>query len=105
MTKKISKLTVGDLWDYARPLARIEYINYAPHKDAWNSDKKARNKAKISAENWLRSHNEKLTCGEYFGTRLIITEDKIKYITGQYSPTEIYWALNDYFEKTNSFDE
>ena len=38
--------------------------------------------------------------GEYFAGRLIITDKKIEYIPGQYAPTEIYWALEDYFSKT-----
>lgn len=106
--KRDSKLTVSDLWEYARTTARIESKDYIPPEyatqddvRAWRGDIRHRTKAKRAAQ--LVGNNchfeTPLLIGKYFGTRLTVTKNLIEYCPGQYAPTEIYWALEDYFKQ------
>ena len=45
---------------------------------------------------------EKLIPGNYYGTRLVISQDgEIDYTAGQYAGLELWQAVADYFAKTN----
>jgi hypothetical protein len=51
------------------------------------------------------SRETPLVVGEYVGGRLLVTESSLEYIVGQYEPTEIWWALEDYFIKVGRKNE
>lgn len=100
MALKESKLNNWDLWKFCKNTARFDMSNY--DRDGYRIDNNDRKKARIQASKaagiyWQKS-NFPIYQGEYFSSRLIITEDKIEYHAGQYAPTEIYWALRDYYK-------
>ena len=101
VSRKVQK--IYDLKLFAKRQARIEFADYSGHVDAWNQDKNrrrvAREAAKKEAGYLWHQPDAPLVPGEYFRGRLTITHDSIEYTVGQYAPTEIYWALEDYFSK------
>jgi hypothetical protein len=103
---RLSKLTIGDLKSFARK-ERFDTSNYQGFPEGLKHDRLHRDRAKYCAKKhadfyWTRE-NTPLETGEYFNGRLIITENNIEYIPGQYAPTEIYWALADYFRVYRGF--
>jgi len=103
--------TIADLLRFARSQAVIRSNNYfepsyaRPEEVAeWQSDKRRRDAARRKV---LRTFPgriqsaEVLRPGNYYHGRLIITDGDIIYVSGQYSPTEIYQAVLDYMEATN----
>jgi len=104
--KKDETLKIYQLVAEIKRQARLCGSNYVGCLEAYKSDRnsirRARREAKKQADyRWYRQDAE-LIPGEYYGTRLIITKNSIDYIPGQYAPTEVYWALADYFEKTKN---
>lgn len=102
---KESNKTHLDLLRFCRSQARFNMSNY--NKESYRLDNNARRNARKAADKVAGIYHGSgslgslpLICGKYFGTRLIITEDKIEYIPGQYAPTEIYWAMEDYYRTT-----
>jgi hypothetical protein len=96
-----SNKTIGDLISYAMRAQRLCPADYGGAGSAYNSDryriKKAKAGAKAKADWWWHRTDEPLVNGEYYGTRLEIKDDSIYYCAGQYEPTEIWWAIADYF--------
>jgi hypothetical protein len=103
---------LSDLLTFAKEQARIERIDYFdpryPRADeikAWQHDKNCRDYErkclfrKFPAR-LKNAHNEKLVPGSY--GRLKISEGDIDYTVGQYAPREIYGAVLDYLQQTNS---
>lgn len=99
---KESIKTVGDLKAFARRQARFDMSNY--DRDSFRYDdchrKRARYKAKKNASFYWNKEETPLVIGKYFNGRLHIRFNGIEYQAGQYAPTEIYWALADYFSQT-----
>lgn len=103
--------TITDLLYFARSQAVIRSNNYfAPgyarseEVAAWHGDRRRRDAARRKV---LRTFPDRiqgaeiLRPGNYYHGRLIITDGDIIYVSGQYSPTEIYQAVLDYMEATN----
>lgn len=100
-----SKLTIQDLQAFCKRQARLSTLDY--DAEGLRSDRNRIRQAKRAAEKsagmyWAAFPEKPLQCGEYFGGRLIIKKNGIEYITGQYAPTEIYWALESYFKTVRS---
>ena len=104
--------TVSDLLAYAKSQARIESRDYfhpryarAEEVQAWRNDRAKRDRARRLV---LRSYpgritsNAELVPGRY--GRLLISADGISYISGQYSPREIWSAVLEYFHQTNAVE-
>lgn len=105
---------LSDLLNYAKEQARIEAIDYFDPRpffrknyeiSAWRHDKNCRDYArkclfKKFPARLKNAHKEKLVPGNY--GRLEISEDDIDYTVGQYAPREIYGAVLDYLQQTNS---
>jgi hypothetical protein len=109
----MAHLTLGDLLVYAASQARIESRNYFdpryPRRDeirAWQNDKghRDRDRRKVFRTYAGRiKSNERLIPGAYGGARrLVITADGIDYTACQYAAREIWPAVFDYFERTNT---
>jgi hypothetical protein len=96
-------MTLQDLKTFAKRNARLDSSNYAGDASAYRQDYYQVSKARKQCEKFYRfiKAEEPLIDGEYYDTRLLIKNDKIEYIAGQYTPTEIYWAVLDYLHKTN----
>ncbi len=96
-------MTIRDLLAFAKRQARLDTSNYYGAPDALKQDRKsiqdAKKDAKKAADWYWSQLDTELMVGSYFGTRLIIKSDSIDYIAGQYAPTEIYHAIEDYFIK------
>ena len=101
---KQSKLKISDLIEYAMRAQRLSGADYGGSHEAYKSDRnnviRGKRAAKKAADFYWYYQDTHLVVGEYFGTRLFITENSLEYITGQYTPTEIWWALEDYLNKT-----
>ena len=99
-----SNLKVSDLIEYAMRAQRLCGLDYAGAPEAYKQDRnnilRAKRAAKKAAGMYWYLEDSSLEVGEYSGTRLLITKDRLEYITGQYTPTEIWWAVEDYFLKT-----
>ena len=102
---KPSRLKIRDLRSFAKSQARLCGADYGGSREAYLMDRnnilRAQRACKKAADLYWSEMLSKteLICGEYFCGRLIITETGLQYIPGQYAPTEIYWALEDYFNK------
>lgn len=96
------KLTTKQLKDFCKRQARLRYSDYDQESLKYdvNNIRRARLAAIKQAGMYWDFDDKKLIKGEYFNGRLIIEDNSIDYIPGQYAPTEIYWALEDYFSKT-----
>jgi len=98
-----SQLKIKDLISYAMSAQRLDGTYYHGSPDAYREDrnniKRAKRAAKKAADFYWYYSDEPLLVGEYSGTRLLITEKMIEYTAGQHPPTEIWWALEDYFTK------
>ena len=97
-----SKLTISDLKKFAKSNARLAFVNYGEpisYRMDRNNVLRGKYAATKAAGFWWNRGAEPLLIGEYFGTRLMIKENSIEYIPGQYAPVEIYWALADYFSQ------
>ena len=94
--------TIKQLKDFCKKQARLSYADYDQEglRIDSNSIRRARFAAIKAAGMYWDFDDKALIPGEYFAGRLIITDKTIDYIPGQYAPTEIYWALEDYFSKT-----
>lgn len=102
-------LTVSNLLRFAKRLSRLDSEMYFPKggpvcpsdREAMSYDRnhirRARYAAKKAAGMWWHQLNEPLKEGSYSGGRLIIEGNKMEYTAGQYAPTEIWWAIEDYF--------
>ena len=97
-----SKLFISDLKRFAKQQARLSFADYGD-RESYGMDRnnvlRGKRAAEKAASFYWNLDDKPLAVGEYFGGRLIITKTSIKYIPGQYAPTEIYWALEDYFTK------
>ena len=106
---------LSDLLTFAKEQARIERIDYFdpryPRADeikAWQHDKNCRDyERKCVYKNFpgraKNASTEKLIPGKYgVQGRLEISENDIDYTIGQYAPREIYGAVLDYLQQTNS---
>ena len=95
--------TLSDLKTFIKQQARLDSSNYAGYVDAYKSDrnriKQAQRACKKAAGFYWYHDKVALIPDEYFDGRLIITENSIDYTPGQYAPTEVYWALEDYLTK------
>ena len=100
MTQSI--MTIGQLLAFAKRQARLSFADYG-EREYYRQDRNRIIQAKraaLKALGWYQSKPDyPLMIGDYFGTRLSITHDSINYCAGQYAPTEIYWALEDYFKQ------
>lgn len=97
-----STKTISDLQAFCKRQAKLSTLDY--DAEGLRSDRNRIRQAKRAAEKsagmyWAAFPEKPLECGEYFGGRLIVKKNSIEYIPGQYAPTEIYWALEDYFKK------
>lgn len=105
-------LTTQDLIRFAESEARISRIDYFdpryPRQDeirAWRQDcaRRSHQRSRLYAKYPARAKGAApLIPGRYYGTRLIITDDSIDYIPGQYAAVEIWQAVTDYFCQTNT---
>lgn len=99
-----SQMTLFDLKTFAKRQARLSFANYGEH-ESYRQDRNRILRAKRAAIKaadlyWSSAlEGELLVIGDYFGGRLQITKQGIEYTAGQYAPTEIYYALTDYFEQ------
>ena len=102
------KLTIKDLKTFAKQQARLSGADYGGDSKAYRMDRnnilKARRSAMLSAEFHWHHEDTPLVAGEYFGGRLIITDSSLEYVAGQYAPTEIYHAIQDYFKRTRAVE-
>lgn len=82
--------------------ARLRGLDYLDNPDGYRQDRNniinARKRA-IKAAGMYWKVDAPVRKGEYYGGRLIINNYDIEYFAGQYAPTEIYWALEDYFSE------
>ena len=104
--------TIQDLLAYASRHATITRNLYGdtryPGPDDhrfWQADKNKRDRQRRYVfRTWpgrCRSAEE-LIPGNYYGTRLVISQDgEIDYTAGQYAGLELWQAVADYFAKTN----
>lgn len=96
-------MILADLKREIKRQARLCYADYGDSSEGYRTDRnniiRARNAAKKTAGMYWHLDDKEVIPGEYFGTRLVITRDSIDYTAGQYAPTEVYWALEDYFHK------
>lgn len=96
--------TVHDLRLFVRSQATRDSRNYDRDSWTWETNMIRRQRAAVQrnyGHRW-RNDDETLVPGNYWGGRLTITEDSINYCAGQYPPTEIWQAVNDYFHRTNN---
>lgn len=99
-----SSLTIRDLLKFCKSQAKFNMTNYYGSNEAYKLDSRSRRRGREAATRAAGLYmaetlkDTPLIQGKYFSTRLIIGYDKIEYIPGQYAPTEIYWALADYFK-------
>lgn len=95
-------MTIQDLLAFAKKQARLCTLDY--DRQGYIDDKNRIRRVKYAMRKAAGMYaspmfsNTILLKGEYYGGRLIISDTKIEYIPGQYAPTEIYWAVADYFE-------
>ena len=96
-------MLLSDLKREIKRQARLCGADYGMCQQGYRTDRnnviRARNAAKKTAGMYWHMNDMVVVPGEYFSGRLIITKDSIEYIPGQYAPTEVYWALEDYFHK------
>ena len=94
-------LTVQDLKSFVRSQSTRDFLNYDRQSwiDETNMIRRQRAKFNKRFRAWWNNTEAELVPGKYFGTRLIITENDIDYIPGQYAPTEIWHAVYDYFDQ------
>ena len=107
-------LTISDLLAYASQQARIEAVDYfhpryaCPDEiRAWRNDRghRDRDRRRVfrSFPGRIRSGSEPLVAGSYgVGRRLDVTPEAIDYTAGQYAAREIWPAVFDYFNQTNT---
>lgn len=96
-------LTIADLKSFVRAQSRRDPANY--DAQSWRADSnlmqaQRRRVYKDFADRW---HNvtEQLIPGNY--GRLTITDHAVQYCAGQYSPTEIWNAVYNYFTATTNY--
>jgi len=105
--------TISDLLAYAKSQARIESRDYfhpryarAEEVQAWRNDRAKRDRARRQVFRSFPGRiasNAELVPGEYgCHRRLAITVEGLDYTAGQYAPREIWRAVLDYFQQTNS---
>ena len=94
-------LTIQDLKSFVRSQSTRDFLNYDRQSwiDETNMIRRQRAKFNKRFRYWWNNTEAELIPGTYFGTRLIITENDIDYIPGQYAPTEIWHAVYDYFDQ------
>lgn len=95
--------TLNDLKQFAKKQSRLNGLDYSGYVQGYRSDRYQITKARKQCEKSVRFKfgTEELIDGNYFNGRLVIKNNKIDYTPGQYAPTEIYWAVLDYLNKTN----
>lgn len=92
----------SDLLAFAKKQARLSFLDYGGqenYRQDRNNILRAKRAAKKAAGMYWFLDDKDLKPGSYFGGRLVITKKSIEYIPGQYAPTEIYHAVEDYFIK------
>ena len=96
-------ITIKDLRSFVRSQATRDSRNYT--RDSWvlETNMIRRQRAAVNRDfgHRLRDDHEVLKPGNYWGGRLNISETSIVYCAGQYSPTEIWPAVYDYFYRTS----
>ena len=102
MTFTNSLKTFSDLFTYAKSQARIEFIDYAGGRDSvkyWRCDKGRRDRARRQVmQRYGFLNDQPLPVGASGNGRLMVTADDINYVTGQYTPVEIWNAVYSYLE-------
>lgn len=93
-------LTIGDLKAFCKRNARLSFLDYGD-KESYRGDYNRIRSAQRQCKKFYAWYCESnpLINGEYYNGRLIIKDNKIEYITGQYTPTEVYWAFESYLNE------
>ncbi len=100
---QILMMTISDLKHYVTCQSIRDSRNYdvSSWRDETNMIRRQRARVWREFSGRWRNNQAELIPGQYYGGRLIITKSNIDYIPGQYSPTEIWDAVHDYFTQTN----